>query len=150
MEAPINYETSYKWSLSLGTFLLILSLSIPFFRDLNTNSTIIVVILTVVAILLINSSLTEMKKIEDSIRKYRQELTISEIIKQDLLLMDKELKEIEYNNQIDKMNKNRKKDKLNTKTFRTIKDIIKQALDVEFYEKTYKKYNTFGRIKNDE
>src|SRR3989338_9803294 len=98
METPITYDTSYKWTLSMGTLLLILSLSLPLFKDeLSTNELIAIIIIASLAASLINKSLTEIKKTEDAARKYKEELTVSEIIKQDLLLIDKEIKEIEYN-----------------------------------------------------
>jgi len=136
MDTPITFETSYKWTLSIGTFLLILSLGIPLFKQLTTDLMIVTIILITVAVILINQSLTEMKKIEDAARRYKQELTVSEIIKPDLLLMDKEFKELEYNQKVKDYNQTHDP-KMGGKQFRKIESIVHQALDPEFYEKTY-------------
>lgn len=141
---PINYETSYKWSLSLGTFLLILSIGVLFLKEVTVNNLIVITIFVTLAVIMISQSQEEMKKIEDAQRRYNQELTVSEIIKQDLLLMEKEIKEMEYNNQITKWNKDNLEQK-DYKEFRKIDLIIKQALDPYFYEKNL---NVNGRGKH--
>lgn len=144
MDTPIAFETSYKWTLSIGTFLLLLSLGIPLFKELKTNEYVTIIILITVAVILINQSLTEMKKIEDAARRYKQELTVSEIIKQDILLIDKDLKEIEYNKKIDEHNNNNQQ-KIGHKQFRSIESIVRQALDPDFYENTYKDLLNTGK-----
>ena len=48
----------------------------------------------VLGTIFISEGLGEIKKIEDAERRYKQELTISEIIRQDLLLIEKDLKDV--------------------------------------------------------
>ena len=139
METPITYESSSKFRLSIGFLLLIGSFSILYFKfdELNNIEIISILLLIILAVSLIRQSLTEIEKIESAERRYKQELTVSEIIKQDLLLIDKEFKEIDHNKKIERYNKKNPEYPKGYVHLRKIDAIVRQALNPEFYDAYY-------------
>lgn len=134
----VQYDTSYRWVLSIGTGLLIIAIAMPLKSiiiggSLNNNQAVISIIFTIISMFLIGESIGKMKIVEDAERRYKEELTINEIIKQDKLLVDLDLKFIQYN----KISKNKEK-----RGRRTIKSIVSQALEPNYYNKILEKKNS--------
>jgi uncharacterized membrane protein len=137
METPLTFESRHKWALSLGTFLFIIIIGLFLFWTPTLEILAAIIILMIVATFLMHSGLIEMENAETAARRQFEEQTITEIIKQEMLLIDKEIKEIEYDKLIDKFNKENPTHKKEKKQFRGIDAIARQALDCDYYEKTY-------------
>jgi len=139
MEPSITYDSSSKFRLSVGFLLFVSALGILFYKsnELSNLELVSILLLIILSGNLIRQSLNEMGRIEDAERRYKQELTISEIIRQDLLLIDKEFKEMEYNSKIQEYNKKNQGHPKPYFNSRKIDAIASQALNPNFYEETY-------------
>lgn len=87
---------------------------------------------------LTTKGMTSLESLEDAEIRYKQEKAIREILEQDYLLAKVKLAYKDLNQKIKDENKELPPDKKeNYENPRSMESIVKQAFDLEFYEKTY-------------
>ncbi len=159
MKTEIDFQSTTRFEMSVG--IILLTISIILFRYLFINSLgllldhyslvmLIVVISSFILFFLyfyfglhlIKKGYNGLKESEGLAKKLRFEQMVNQILDQDLKLINIKLKQIEYNEKVTSL---KEKDKstslgiqeLNTVQYRDIKGVVAQALDANFYEKTY-------------
>ena len=129
----ITFDNTNKWALSVGTGFLIISLFWNYFSTIfnipigSIFSNTFQITFFFGGMILITIAVHNMIEIELTKIRYEEELIISEIIKQGILLLDLKLKEIQYHKESGIKIHHRKE----------IKDFVRQAFNPTFYEDTY-------------
>ena len=152
MELPnFDYTTEARFLLSLGVLLVFGGLFVALYsliqvKDVNplrfhSSFTTFFVVFLVCGFMLISYGLFMLGKDTRWKRKFDTERSISDILDQDLKLIELNLKEMEYNDKLKKYNETHKQN-LSPKILRKFPDIARQAMDPKFYEKTYPKYKS--------
>ncbi len=146
MDMPeINLKSASRFSISVGLVLLILAGIITYYLIITKYSQIketILVIYGIIfwifgAILVLNGH-SQLLEEEQFLRKYKQELIVTQVFEQEIKNEERKIKNIEYNLQVHVYNGKYKDIKYTTAKFRDMDSIGRQILDKNFYENTYK------------
>ena len=133
------------FNLGLVYFVLILlSISSVIFEAFNSGFTSSFFLLLAGLIIMLAHCLLILKRVIPSVRrienledKLLEERVVSEILDQDIKLLQIKNLEIDYNLKINQWNKYNPKRMKNSLEWRTLKKATDQAFDMDFYEKTY-------------
>lgn len=149
MEQPkIDYTNIERFFMSIGVFFLFIAitmlLSILWIsRDKNPNiflnaANVLMWAFGIGGITLIALYVPRLRRKIERDEKYKFEINLKNIIDQDLKILELKTKELEYNRKVIEFN-NDFKTKIETIKGRDVEGIVRQALDLDFYEKTYPK-----------
>lgn len=149
MKTEIDFQSTNRFFMSIGFALCIISI-IPaslllYGSDSILNSIILfalVILFLFMGLLLLHKGYNGLKEFEDLEKKTKFEYMVNQILDQDLKLIDIKIKQLEYNGQVRILKETDKSTPLGIKTlkevqYRDIPNVVAQALNPNFYEKTY-------------
>ena len=147
MKAEIDFQSTNRFLMSIGFAICTISI-VPAYMLLygsnSKNTTFLSIFLALVlsiGLLLIYKGYIELKRSEDQEKKIKFEFMVNQILDQDLKLINLKTKQLEYNEKVRLLNKdnNTTPSKIGLKEveLREIPDVVRQALNPNFYEKTY-------------
>ena len=149
MKVPINIDTknisNFLFSFAIS-FILLLCFEIgKLLKEVILNGwNIYYIIILIIFSLALLISITAFLKMIPILRrrelltdKILEEQAVNEVIDQDFKLLQMKILEREHKMKVDEWNKKNPNNKFDGFIWRNIESIAKQALDTEFYEKTY-------------
>ena len=148
MKVEIDFQSTNRFLMSIGFAICTISI-VPAYMLLygsNSKNTTIFLIISLalvlsIGLLLICKGYIELKRSEDQEKKIKFEFMVNQILDQDLKLINLKTKQLEYNEKVRLLNKdnNTTPSKIGLKEveLREIPDVARQALNPNFYEKTY-------------
>ena len=144
MKIDIDFQSTNRFFMSTGLALIIVAIVLIFGFQPGGLFLLITIIILLFGLYLFIYGFKELKNFEDLEKKIKFEFMVNQIIEQDLKLIEIMIKNLEYNEKIRLI---KDKDislpggfeKLEEKQFRSIKGIVRQALNPNFYDETYPK-----------
>ena len=144
MKPDIDFQSTNRFFMSTGLALIIVAIVLFFGFQPEGLFLSMPIIILLLGLCFFIYGFKKLKNLEELEKKMKFEFMVNQIIEQDLKLIDMKIKNLEYNEKIRLL---KEKDisspagfkKLDEKQFRSIEDIVRQALNPNFYEETYAK-----------